>query len=173
MIEPVKRRPKPYRVMIKVSPAPTGFVITPRVEQFVIDLAERAGATFLQAFLSAVVATGIATPVGGLTNSRWFDGLMVGLLAAITAVLTTLVTWLSNMKPITNPYVDLLYRTVVTFGQTLLGYLVASGAVSALSFNWNAALLSSALAAMGALTKALIGLNSPHTQGASTLVRAT
>jgi hypothetical protein len=63
---------------------------------------------------------------------------------------------------------DLVYRAVVTFGQTLLGLAVAAGAVSALTFDWDTALKASVIAAGTALLKGLIGINSKDTLGAST-----
>ncbi len=144
-----------------------------RAEQFGRDLAERVATTFLQAFLATLLA-GAATavgPSGAVVRVGWFDAAMVGLLAAAVALFTTLAAWMAQSGPIANPYFDLGYRGVLTFVQTLLGYLVAAGSISALAFDWDAALLASLVAAGTALLKGLIGLNNRDTVGASSLVR--
>lgn len=141
-------------------------------EQFLVDLAERVISTFLQAFLAALLTTSAVTDASTNPNVHvsWLDAAMIGLLAAVVSALTTLLVWLTDVKAIENPYVDLVYRVVVTFVQTLLGYLVAAGTMSALDFNWNAALLAAAVAAGAALLKALIGLNAAS-RGVSVIPR--
>ncbi|HET6209423.1 MAG TPA: hypothetical protein VFD94_03530, partial [Jatrophihabitans sp.] len=49
--------------------------------------------------------------------------------------------------------------------------LIAAGAISALSFDWDTALKASVIAAGTALLKGLIGVNAQDTLGASPLVR--
>ena len=126
---------------------------------FLIDLGERTGATFGQAFLSVVIVAG--------GKVVWIDAVFTGLFAAAITVLSTGVQWLISHKPISNAYIDLGYRTGLTFGQTLLGAMAAAGTVSALAFHWTAALSAAAVAAGTALLKGLIGLNSIKTLGAS------
>lgn len=140
-----------------------------RVEQFLADLAERVGSTFVQVFLASVLATSAGSVAARVD---WLDSAFIGLLAAFAAFLTTVLSWTVHRKPFANAYLDLAYRAAITFGQTLLGYVVAAGAISALDFDWDSALKASALAAGAALLKALIGLNSRHTAGAATLVKS-
>lgn len=143
-------------------------------QKFVHDLLERVLATFLQAFLAAVLATAAVTaPDGSHINVDWLNSIGIGLLAALAALLTTVLVWMINRKPIANPYFDLGYRSVITFGQTLVGYVTAAGVISALKFDWNTAVLASLLAAGQALLKGLIGLSNIHTAGASLAVRKT
>ena len=132
-----------------------------------VDIAERVVSTFLQAFMAALLATS-----SGGVNSHvdWLNAFMIGLFAALVSVVTSLLTALQSLqKYFVKPYVDLVYRTVITFGQTLLGLLVAAGAVSALTFDWDTALKASLIAAGTALVKGLIGVNSKATVGAATL----
>lgn len=148
---------------------------TPVWQQIGIDILERVGATFLQTFLGVVFAgTAVISLHGPKTSVDWLDALGIAAFAAVAALLTSALRWgtqlLRNDRKI-NPYLDLLYRVLITFAQTLLGYVSAAGAISALSFNWNTALVASAGAAGQALFKGLIGLHAP-TLGASTLVKA-
>ncbi|WP_375490211.1 holin [uncultured Jatrophihabitans sp.] len=137
------------------------------VKAFWTDLGERVVSTFLQVFLATLLATQSVATGFGHSRADWVNATMVALLAAFAALLTTLLLWLTSRKPIANPLVDLAYRAVVTFGQTLAGYVAAAGLVSALTFDWDTALVASASAAGTALLKGLIGATSRDTSGAA------
>lgn len=150
---------------------PTGSPRFGKAKALAIDLAERVGSTFAEAFLAALFATvsvqGVVQPSHQVD---WVTAAAIGLMAAAVAFLSTLLLWMVKTKPITNRYLDLLYRVAMTFAQTLLGYLTAAGAVSAFSFNWNAALLASLTAAGQAALKGIIGVTNPRTAGAAVFV---
>lgn len=134
-----------------------------KTQAFFVDLAERVFSTFLITFLPFV----LTAPPGGVNYGR---ALGIALLAAAVSFFTTLVLWMTGSKLHLNPYFDLVYRAVITFVQSLLGYLVAAGVVSAFDFQWNRAVQLSAIAAGASLLKALIGLNNPKTLGASPIL---
>jgi len=129
---------------------------------FLTDLAERVLSTFLQVFLATILSETVKV--------MWGDAAAIALFAAFASFLTTTLVWMGALKLIENPYVDLVYRAVITFGQTLLGYVTAAGLISALSFNWSMALKMSLVAAGVSLLKGLIGLNNSRTLGASPVV---
>jgi len=134
-----------------------------------VDFFERVISTFLQAFIAALLSTSAG---GEQSKVDWFNASMIGLFAAGVAVVTSLLTLIkSAQKYFNRPYIDLAYRAVVTFVQTFLGSLVAAGAVSALTFDWDTALKASLIAAGTALVKGLIGVNALSTVGASTLAK--
>lgn len=134
------------------------------MKTLLVDLAERVGSTFAQVFLAVVLA------VAG-THVDWGNAAAIAAFAAITALLTTLLSWGLLNRVIHNAYLDLVYRSALTFGQTLAGLLVAAGAISALEFGWTAALKTALIAAGTALLKGLIGMHAPATLGAATFVQ--
>lgn len=132
-------------------------------QAFVRDLGERVVSTFLEIFIPMVFVVGGAVRVG------WGTAAATAGFGAATAFLTTVLAWYGALKALKNPYVDLAYRSAVTFVQTLVGYMLAATTSTLLTFDWDTALKASIGAAGVALTKGLIGLNSP-TFAASTLV---
>lgn len=142
-----------------------------RVKTLLLDLGERVGSTFAQAFLAALFATvSVQGAVQPSHQVSWAAAASIGLLAAAASFVSTLLLWMVKVKPLANRYLDLAYRVAMTFAQTLLGYLTAAGAVSAFSFNWNAALLASLTAAGQAALKGIIGVTNPRTAGAAVFV---
>jgi hypothetical protein len=133
-----------------------------KVRAFFIDLGERMGTTFIIGFLTASLP--------GDHQVSLLQALAIGALAAVASFFTTLLIWFGALKKISNPYVDLIYRAAVTFGQTLLARVVAAGAISALAFDWNTALRISLVAAGSSLLKGLIGFLNPATLGASPIL---
>jgi hypothetical protein len=136
--------------------------VNSKIKVFLFDLAERVGSTFAQVFLATLLSTTV--------HVTWVDAAAVAGLSAFASFLTTILVWLTAMKGIPNPYLDLFYRGGVTFLQTLAGYVTAAGAISAFDFTWSLALKTAAIAAGTSLLKGLIGLNNGRTLGASPLV---
>lgn len=133
-------------------------------KQVFIDIAERVGSTFAQVFLATVLAAAGA-------HVMWGDAAAVAGMAAFVSLLTSVVLWLTtHVHGLSNPYVDLFYRSGITFLQTLVAYATAAGVFSILDFGWSMALKASLVAAGTSLLKGLIGLNNPATLGASPLV---
>jgi hypothetical protein len=134
-----------------------------------VGVVERVVSTFLQAFIAALLAT---SPGAVESHVDWGNSFWIGIFAAATSLLTSLMTLIQSLKEkiFDKPGLDLVYRAVVTFGQTLIGLAVAAGAVSALTFDWDTALKASVIAAGTALLKGLIGINA-KTFGASTFDR--
>jgi hypothetical protein len=156
--------------------APQAQATTPTWKQVLVDIGERVGSTFIQTFLSTlVVTTAVVGPVvTGRTRTDWLGALGVAATAAVVALLTSVVRWLVRMLDsgtLLNPYLDLVYRTVMTFAQTLLGYVTMAGPVPLFKFDWNTALAASLVAAGTALAKAAVGLHAP-TLGAAVLTKA-
>lgn len=130
----------------------------------VIDLAERAAASFLQVFLGVLLAAGALGAVQAGGHVPWLSALDQGGFAAVVAVLSGL---LALRLVITNRYADLAWRVAMTFGGSLLATFSASQtAHSLVRFHWSAACYVAFIAAVGALTKGLAGLWTP-TLGAS------
>lgn len=136
----------------------------------IVDIAERVVSTFLQAFIAAL----LSTSAGGIeARVDWLNALLIGLFAALVALVTSLLVLLRSVRKkfSTYPLLDLAYRAVLTFVQTFSGLLLAAGAASALTFDYDTALKTSVIAAGTALLKGLVGINAEDTAGASTLVQ--
>lgn len=128
-----------------------------------LDVVERVLSTFAQAFLAAIIVTSPGQRVS------WTDAAAIAAFAAAASLLTSGVTALTTLK-VSNPYLDLLERALVTFLQTLVGLVAAAGTISALSFDWTTAVKLSLIAAGAALLKGLAGLANKDTLGASVFV---
>lgn len=133
----------------------------------VTDVLERVLSSGLQAGLAVVFLGGLS----GLTVAAWTHAGLVAAFAAAAALVSTGLKLLATLSLPHDPYLDLLYRVVMTFGQTLAGLMaVAGNGVSLTGFGWSNACGIAAAAATLALLKGFAGLNGP-TVGASVLMR--
>lgn len=144
----------------------------PRVSRVAaIGFAERVGFTFVQSFIAALVAM---SPSGAAARVDWAQAFSIALFAAAVTVVTSALMFVKTLRVDLDrwPFGDLVYRTALTFVQTLAGLMLASMTMSALTFHWDSALKAATVAAGQALLKSLAGIGRPDTRGASVFVPA-
>lgn len=129
--------------------------------KFFIDLAERVGFTFIFVFVTTIYAAST-----GLNVDRWQAGLLTAAFSALITLGTTLLAH-AGLVRIHDPKVDLLYRVVTTFGQSLLGLMLAATTSNLITFDWDGAVKVACGAALASLLKALSGFRDPSTMGAA------
>lgn len=134
------------------------------VRQYLLDLAERVGFTFIFYAVSGGVVFGAVVTV------HWSIALHIGLYAAVASALTSLIQWIPGLR-VTNKAVDAALRALLTFAQGLAATVTAANLDSATTFRWGPACAVCALATLGSILKSLPALSNPATVGASALVK--
>lgn len=119
--------------------------LSPGVALYVLDPLERAGRTFVQQFVTVLLATGAA-----MVTQNWLLALDSAGFAALISVLTSVLTF---AVPPQRAVVDLVLRVGKTFVQSLVGTLAASG-VLLTQADWRGAVAVALPAAFAALVSA-------------------
>lgn len=99
------------------------------VEIWLRDAGERAGKTIVQSFATTLLALGVA-----LNWTSFWHALDIALLAGVVSVLTSLVS-IPISKQLT-PALQVLFRALLTFGQTALAFLAANTFVNIVDVPW-------------------------------------
>jgi len=110
------------------------------VEIWLRDAGERAGKTVVQSFAMTLLALGVA-----LNWTSFWHALDIALLAGVVSVLTSAVS-IPISKQL-NPALQVLLRSVLTFGQSALAFLAANTFIDISSVPWLEVLQVSLLAA--------------------------
>lgn len=111
------------------------------VELWLRDAGERAGKTVTQSFATTLLALGVA-----LNWTTFWHALDIALLAGVVSVLTSLVS-IPISKQLT-PALQVLFRALLTFGQTALAFLAANTFVDIVNVPWLQVLQVSLVAAV-------------------------
>lgn len=98
-------------------------------EQWIIGALERAGKTAAQVFASAMIAAGAVLSWTGVWHA-----VDIALLAGVVSIITSLVS--IHISATLPPYLQVLLRAALTFGQTALAYLAANTFVDITSVPW-------------------------------------
>lgn len=110
-------------------------------EQWIIGALERAGKTAGQVFASVMIAAGAA-----LSWTSVWHAVDIALLAGVVALITSIVSiHISQALP---PYLQVILRAGLTFGQTALAYLAANTFVDLTSVPWIVVFQTAAVATL-------------------------
>lgn len=111
------------------------------VEVWLRDAGERAGKTITQSLATTLLALGVA-----LHWADFWHALDIALLAGVVSVLTSVVS-IPISKQLT-PALQVLFRAVLTFGQSALAFLAANTFVNIVDVPWLQVFQVSAVAAV-------------------------
>ena len=111
------------------------------VEIWLRDTGERAGKTIVQSLATTLLGLGVA-----LQWVAFWHALDIALLAGVVSLLTSFVS-IPVSKQLT-PALQVLFRALLTFGQTALAFLLANTWVNIVSVPWIQVFQVSAVAAV-------------------------
>lgn len=132
---------------------------------YVLDPLERAGSTFVQQFVVALMVLGGGVSL--LVTQNWLLALDTATFAGAVSVVTSIATFAIPELP---PVWDWILRVVKTFAQSLSGTMLASTvAPSVIHAPWRGALATAFVVALAAAVKGLASFAAPWSNGASIL----
>ena len=132
------------------------------VVSYVLDPLERAVNTFVQQFVTLLLAGGTG---GILLTQNWAAAADTAAFAAAISLILSVATF---TVPKQSPVVDLMLRVLRTFASSVAGTLTASGLTqSVVDADWKGACALAIPVAFTAFLKGLAALANPLTDGAS------
>ena len=135
---------------------------SPVIVSYVLDPLERAANTFVQQFVTLLIAGGTG---GILLVQNWAAAADTAGFAALTSLILSVATF---TVPKQSPVADLIVRVLRTFASSIVGTLTASGlAPSVVQADFKGAIALAIPVAFAAFLKGIAALANPLTDGAS------